>query len=85
MQPIYLSDSNGALVRSCSFAGISVLTDVASLSLLPSALPSIRLFDKKNCVMLFRSGVEIERAKSGNCDLNDSMSSAVSCFNIFRK
>jgi len=55
-----------------------VLTDVVSFSLVPSVLPSVKLFDKKNCVMLLKSGVEIVSAKSGSCDRNDSMSSAVS-------
>jgi len=74
-----LSDNIGALaLASCSFVGMSVLTDVASFSLLPSVLPSVKLFDKKNCVMLFKSGVEIASAKSGSCDLSDSMSSGVS-------
>lgn len=75
----HLSDNNGALVRSCSFVGtMSVLTDVASFSLLSSVLPSVKLLDKKNCVMLFKFGVEIVSAKSGSCDLSDSMSSTVS-------
>jgi len=57
---------------------MSVLTDVASFSLLSSVLPSVKLLDKKNCVMLFKFGVEIASAKSGSCDLSDSMSSTVS-------
>jgi len=72
----YLSDNIGALPRSCSFAGM--LTDVASFPLISSLLPSVKLLDKKKCVMLFKSGVEMVNAKSGSCDLNDSMSSAVS-------
>lgn len=55
-----------------------MLTDVASFSLLPSVLPSVKLLDKKNCLMLFKSGVEIVSARSGSCVLNESMSSAVS-------
>lgn len=55
-----------------------MLTDVASFSLLSSVLPSVKLLDKKNCVMLFKFGVEIVSAKSGSCDLSDSMSSTVS-------
>lgn len=80
----HLSDNNGALVRSCSFVGISVLTDVVSLSFVPSVLPSVKLLAKKNCVILLKSGVEIVSAKSGSCDLNDSISSAVNYNKIIK-
>ena len=53
--------------------------EVLSFSLFPSVLASVRLFDRKNCVMLFKSGDEMVSARSGSCDLRDSMSSAVNC------
>lgn len=73
----YLSDNVGALVRSCSLLVTSTRIEVLSLSLLPSVLASVRLLDKKNCVMLFKSGDETVSARSGNCDLRDSMSFTV--------
>lgn len=66
-------------MRSCSLMGSSTRMEVLSFSLFPSVLPSVRLFDRKNWVMLVKSGDEVVRARSGSCDLSDSMSSAVNC------
>lgn len=62
---MYLSNNIGALARSCSFAAASTRIEAPSFSLLFSSV-LVRLLDRKNWVMLFKSGDEMVSARSGS-------------------